>query len=250
MRVSSALGTSRGEADRMRIEQEESERARQKIAMDLLDLTRVPSDRHVRLAESLALQVDQIEEDEGPSNESPTFPSKPELQQPAQEAVTVEVQGAAPIKMKDKPARGEGTATKTKETAKADGVKVEGRTAKGRDSKVESKANAQAKRPAAIAVSRQTGPAVSSATTKRSAGMSPSKAGGTHASVQRSTSVGTPPSGPSSSSSNHRDRAPQRTRETRPSVRQPVTLESSQDRVKNESSRLSTARSNMSTSSR
>ena len=251
MRVSSALGTSRGEVERMRIEQEESERARQKTAVDLMDFTRVPSDRHVRLAESLAQQVDQILEDEGSSNETPTSPSKSELHEPAQAAVTEEGQGVMASTSKDKPVRGELPAVKAKETAKADvGVKYEGRTVKVRDNKAENKANATAKRPATIAMSRQTGPAVSSTTSKRSAGISPSRAAGIHASGQRIASVGAPQSGPSASSSNHRDRAPQRTRETRRSVSQPIIKESSQDRVRNESSRLSTARSNLSTSSR
>ena len=258
MRVSSGLGTTRSEAERLWLDQGETEYAQHKTQ----GFMRVPSDRHTRLAENLASQAERVEEFEGEGGESPTSPpnAEPPLDPPSHPNTEEAAHEAAALrKMGDKAARDGPMAAKGVEPASADAnskvdtyAKVERLSTAGREAKAENKsALTTTKRPTgALVPSRPFGPAVSSATTKRIAGVSPSKAGGSQGSGHRITSGSVHVSGASSLSTNHRDRAPQKTRETRHAPSRPVTKESSQDRIKTEASRTSTARSHVSLSSR
>ena len=251
MRVSSALGSSRGEADRMRAEQdplspmkEDAERA--STHDDAQEFTRVPSDRARRLAENLSLLS------EGADTARPVSRKQTaESQHPMQLNEVGEMLPQRPVsrKTEDKASRIESVPTfhgKGHDSASKEGkTAVERRSQPSKESKSETK-----DKPASSLAHTSTSGDVPApaASTKRSVGASVSKAAGAHKNVPAASSA---TSGPGSRSSVpvQRHRSAPRPNETGSAPHRPVTKETSRDRVAKEPSRLSTARSNISTTS-
>ena len=156
MRVSSALGTTRGEAERLRVDTEESDLAQHKT-QDRKDFTRVPSDRHVRLAEMLASEAGQVEELKSGESCILPRPAEPlELFQPPDAAEAAQEQAASSRKHGDKTAQEYQPAVKGAESMK---VETNAKAERSRDAKV---ANIGPKKPGVgVASSRPNVPAVS-----------------------------------------------------------------------------------------
>ena len=250
MRVSSALGSSRGEAERLRAEQEmkeDAERennledARENFRAPVEQFSRTPSERARRLAENLSMdsarpisrkQTADSQPLEQVSEVGETLPQSPNSRQDDDKASRIEFVPTSQSK-------GHGM------VSKEESPQVDQRAQPSGESKTDNQDTptsglVQAKKPGDV-------PAPTTSA-KRSVRVSAPTTAGTQKTAPASSSTA---SGPGSRSSvpAKSDRSATKTNQIRPALQRPVTKESSLDRVAKEPSRLSTARSNISTTS-
>ena len=243
MRVLSAVGSSRTQERDLFDggEKHPSPRGQQKEPPHHLnEISRAPSDRAKRLALNLAQTPEEIDSPVEPSAEQLGQPTELEAAQQSHKNTNIELQPQTlSLKSEDKPAGLDVVpAVKTKETGVKDVQRV---STANRESKQENRGLVAS----SSAIPKKAGESkVPTAPAKRTAAaVSPSKAGGTIGTVQKSTAPR------SSVSTSSREIISQKMTQTRPIHSRPMTKESSQEPIKSEPSRLSTARSNISTAS-
>ncbi len=245
MRVSSALGSSRGEAERLRAEQEMKEDverennledARENLRTPGEQFSRTPSERARRLAENLSMdsarpiswkQTADSQPLEQVSEVGETLPQSPVLRQEEDKASRIEFVPTSQSKSKE------------------ENPEVEQRA----QSSVESKTETEDTPTSGLVHAKKPGDVPAPTTSaKRSVRVSAPKTAGAQKTAPASSSTASGP-GSRSSVSVKSDRSATKTNQTRPAPQRPATKESLLDRVAKEPSRLSTARSNISTTS-
>ena len=248
MRVSSEIGASRSEAERMRLEPQQEKDVVEGTQQPEFqqDFQRVPSDRAKRLSERLAdptvpPQSQHVEVDTArPISRKQSADSHPPvIATAAIQRAPVEDRPPSPIscKAEEKPV---GIEEPVRTTAKELTATAERRSPQANRTQPESRGSIET---SSTPVKK---PGIPLLTSRHTADVIPIKSRG----PQKSAAVKAAPASVSSvPASNHGDRTPVKTPGTHQTHSKPVTKEISQDRVHRESSRLLTARSNISTAS-